>query len=255
MPTDMPAGGDPMMMPPGGGGAMPGGPMGGDLESMLAGDPELAEMMGDPGGGMGGLDGLLGGMGGMGASPTAMPMPGAMPYVQLSAPLDGLSMIAHDYNVDLAVKQGKTNARRLADDIWQEYGGNKFGGIDDAKVGERVIQDDLTEEMKQMEAEDTQDSKWKRLPDGLNIAQAILGMDKEDFADPQEAYQMLYEYVLGYLRSSAAAAVQPQQPALAFNLARRLIVANYYDQTGNHNKADLLDAESHYLAQQMINVL
>ena len=53
----------------------------------------------------------------------------------------------------------------IANEIWEMYGGNEEGSVIEANVGERI----KNKEADDKEIENTQDTKWKRLPEGKTL--------------------------------------------------------------------------------------
>ena len=120
---------------------------------------------------------------GMGAMP---PMPGApapaggaggatdnttaqgVPY-----PLENLGMILKDAELQKKLSEilssssnvGSTSEEEIANVIFQMYGGNKLGGIDNWKKGERQLEKQVDDK----EIEATKDTRWKRLPEGKTL--------------------------------------------------------------------------------------
>jgi hypothetical protein len=133
---------------------------------MPATDPGMALGMPSLGGGMGG---------GMGA-PTAGGAGGptqTTSSTNLKYPLENMGMILKDANVEKLLaetfssskNEGTNSEEELANKIWQEYGGDKFGGVSPGKLSERVPKKEVDDK----EVEATDDSKWKRLPAGKNL--------------------------------------------------------------------------------------
>ena len=90
------------------------------------------------------------GMGGMPPMPGA-PAPSSAPSSTaptggLLYPLENLGMILKDANIEKKLSEilssseniNTTSEEEIANVIFQEYGGNKLGGVDGFKVGERI---------------------------------------------------------------------------------------------------------------------
>lgn len=144
---------------------------------MPATDPGLALGMPPMGGPMGVP--TSGGMGaGMGAEVTF-----------LKYPLENLGMILKDINVVKMIQENPSSGKglnthseeELGNKIWQMYGGDKFGGVNPGKVGERTPKKEVSDE----EIERTEDTRWKRLPSGKTLVD--LGITLQDIVDNVEA--------------------------------------------------------------------
>lgn len=127
------------------------------------------------------LAGLLGGgappMGGPpGAIPTA-PMgwppgpPGTMPMstepqrTEIYEPLNSINDVLYDANITDDVEgMVDKDASELALKIWKDYGGDELGDVEKFKIGERIKKKFINPEEGDKEREDTEDSKWRRLP-------------------------------------------------------------------------------------------
>ena len=88
-------------------------------------------------------------------------------------PLDNLGMILKDAELQKKLSEilssssnvGTTSEEEIANVIFQMYGGNKLGGIDEWKKGERLP--DKQADDKEIEA--TRQERWKRLPAGKTL--------------------------------------------------------------------------------------
>jgi hypothetical protein len=113
---------------------------------------------------MPGMPAPAGGAGGPTDNTTAQ----GVPY-----PLENLGMILKDAELQKKLSEilssssnvGSTSEEEIANVIFQMYGGNKLGGIDDWKKGERVP-DKQTDDQ---EIENTRKTRWKRLPAGKTL--------------------------------------------------------------------------------------
>lgn len=129
---------------------------------------------------------------GMGAPPMGAPPmggpPGAPPISGPKSslyPLENSGMILVDSEVQKRLKEqfastdniNTTSEEEIANEIWQEYGGNKLGGVDKEKVGKRLPD----KEVDQDEIKRTRESKWQRLPLGKNLED--LGITLDDIRD------------------------------------------------------------------------
>lgn len=125
----------------------------------------------DMGGGMG-----LGGMPPMPGAPAAGAPGGAVDTTTAQGvpyPLENLGMILKDAELQKKLSEilssssniGTTSEEEIANHIWKMYGGNKLGGVDDWKKGERKIDVQADDE----EIKNTRDTRWKRLPEGKTL--------------------------------------------------------------------------------------
>jgi hypothetical protein len=109
------------------------------------------------------------GMGAPMGDPMAMPMAGAAPPPPpappgpkvIKQPLSNLGLILADAEIEkMVMEEMQYDVTELSNHIWQMYGGDKEGGVDQNKVGKRV-QD---KEVDDSEIERTKNSRWERLP-------------------------------------------------------------------------------------------
>lgn len=116
----------------------------------------------------------MGGMGGppMGGPPGAPGAPGEAEKPSIAGPLSSIGEILYDFDIEkfIAMHPAKTQ-EELAEDVWEAYGGNSDDTVDADKVGERSEKDSQRppEEVTK-EVENTEETKWKRLPIGKTIA-------------------------------------------------------------------------------------
>jgi hypothetical protein len=107
------------------------------------------------------------GMPPMGAPPAApasnSPFSSSAPILY---PLDNLGAILSDAPIGLLIKNNLSESDvKLANKIWQLYGGDKFGGVYPGHIGKR----NPSEEVDQSELERTENRRWERLPDGKKL--------------------------------------------------------------------------------------
>lgn len=142
-------------------------------------DPAAAAPAPDPSAGAMAAPPMDMGMGAMPPMPTGAPA-GApagttdnttaqgVPY-----PLENLGMILKDAELQKKLSEilssssnvGSTSEEEIANVIFRMYGGNKLGGIDEWKKGERLPDKEVDQE----EIESTRNSRWKRLPAGKTL--------------------------------------------------------------------------------------
>lgn len=107
----------------------------------------------------------------------------------LKYPLENLGMILKDINVVKMIQENPSSGKKLnthseeelGNKIWQMYGGDKFGGVNPGRVGERVPKKEVSDE----EVSRTEDTRWKRLPSGKTLAD--LDITLQDIVDNVEA--------------------------------------------------------------------
>ena len=122
---------------------------------------------------------------GLGGGLGAPPMPGAPPpggaaggtdtttAQGIPYPLENLGMILKDAELQKKLSEilsstsniGSTSEEEIANYIWKMYGGNKLGGVDSWKMGERKLDEQASEE----EIKATRNERWKRLPEGKTL--------------------------------------------------------------------------------------
>ena len=131
-------------------------------------------------------------MGGAMGAPTAGGMgPGATGAEEtiLKFPLENLGMILKDANVVKMIQENPSSGKglnthseeELGNKIWQMYGGDKFGGSNPGKVGERTPKKEVSDD----EIQRTEDTRWKRLPAGKTLVD--LDITLQDVVDNVEA--------------------------------------------------------------------
>lgn len=186
---------------------------------------------------------------GLGAMP---PMPGApaagapggavdttsaqgVPY-----PLENLGMILKDAELQKKLSEilssssniGTTSEEEIANYIWKMYGGNKLGGVDDWKKGERKPDIQSDEE----EINNTKDTRWKRLPEGKTLATLEIPVTLDNIMQAVKAIS----FGISKAKSKEAPA---GGGALASRDYKKMVRISYYlDHLGFHRLADhLLD--------------
>ena len=118
----------------------------------------------DMGGGGGPMDLGMPPMGAPPAAPTSgSPFSVSTPILY---PLDNLGAILSDAPIGLLIKNNLSESDvKLANKIWQLYGGDEFGGVYPGHVGKR----NTGEEVDQSELERTENRRWERLPEGKKL--------------------------------------------------------------------------------------
>lgn len=127
----------------------------------------------------------------MGGLPPLPPMPGlpGMPpppgapapssnQKAIKEPLSNLGLILADAEIEkMLMEEMQFNERQIANKIWKMYGGNDEGGVEDGHVGKRKEGVEITDE----EINDTEETRWKRLPLGQDLLD--LEIELEDMAN------------------------------------------------------------------------
>ena len=220
--------------------------MGGD-PAMGGGDP-MAAMGGAGGAPPGGMDM---GMGGGGEGTAEMANPQGADRQEIGGPLNEVALVLHDFDIQQKVETTGKDPAKLAQEIWIAYGGDKTGGVVPGRVGQRDPDQNVPEDQIEAERQSTEDTRWDRLPRGLNIAQVILGSDDpQDKADPQEAFNTLEKLCQGMLISSAQSLNPVYQkvygPAAGGGMPTASVkywykLASKYDRGNKLRSADLVD--------------
>lgn len=218
-------------------------------------DPSMGAGGGDP---LAGIDPSMGGGGDMMAMGMGMPGgggPGGAPPApagpverqEIGGPLEELGLVLFDYNIQAKAETTAKDADTLAQQIWVAYGGDKTGGIAPGRVGKRKFKEGATEDEIDAEIEATKHSRWERLPEGLNIAQVILGSDDPDQpADENEAFNVLRSVVSGVLLGVAQGLNPVYQksygaPATAANVQDWVRLASFYESKKKYITSDIID--------------
>jgi len=176
---------------------------------------------------------------GMGAPPMGAPPMGAPPMGGPAGappttapksslyPLENSGMILVDAEVEKRLKEqfastkniNTTSEEEIANEIWQEYGGNKLGGVDQEKVGKRLPDKEVDE----AEIKRTRDSKWQRLPLGKNLDD--LGITLDDIRDM--VISLSQGIASAAKKGAGGAGAPPAMASLKINDLIRL-AQNYY---------------------------
>ena len=150
------------------------------IKRIAQADPAAAAPPPDPGAGAAAPPPMDMGMGAMPPMPGMPAPPGgaAGPTDTTSAqgvpyPLENLGMILKDAELQKKLSEilssssniGSTSEEEIANVIFQMYGGNKLGGIDSWKKGERLPDKETDDK----ENEATRHERWKRLPAGKTL--------------------------------------------------------------------------------------
>lgn len=179
------------------------------------------------------LSGMGGGLdlgGGMGAAPMAgaAPAPAAPvgPKPPVKIPLDSINLILSDAGIDQKIMGGNP-FEDVVTDIWEMYGGTEFGGSDPQKVGERVPYKESSDE----EIQATNETRWKRLPQGETLLS--LGITKDLMTEAVQTFSF------GFSKSKN----QPAQGGggmgmASLQLEKLIKTAFLLDQKGLYRKAD-----------------
>jgi hypothetical protein len=112
-------------------------------------------------------------------APAAGPgMAGGNAEKIIRIPLSNLGLILADVEIEKKLMEDfEDNELELANEIWIMYGGTEDGGVVQSRVGKRMENQDVSDE----EIENTNKSRWERLPDGENLDD--LEIELSDFAN------------------------------------------------------------------------
>lgn len=124
---------------------------------------------------------------GMGAPMPPLPpmpgMPGPPPsgggvtnsnQKAIREPLSNLGLILADAEIEkMLMEELQFNERDIANKIWQMYGGDNEGGIEDGHIGKRKDDQEITDE----EIEATKNKRWERLPFGQDLLDLEIELD------------------------------------------------------------------------------
>ena len=93
-------------------------------------------------------------------------------------PLSNLGLILADAEIEkMLMEEMQFDEREIANKIWKMYGGDDEGGVEDGHVGKRKDEKEITDE----EINDTEDTRWERLPFGQDLLD--LEIQLEDMAN------------------------------------------------------------------------
>jgi len=175
----------------------------------------------------------------MGAMPMGDPMGGAPPggegaaagpaFKIIYSPLDSLGKILADLDLKTYIQNNfGTDPKELAQKIWVMYGGNEneLGGGKKGKRKEKPASDDPTqqEEIQNEEYNQTRDSRWERLPEGMSI---------DEITTPEAIEKTLISGGFNMAKSFA-------KPAAAAKIKKWQKIANKADDNGHYSFADKL---------------
>lgn len=180
----------------------------------------------DLGGGMGGgMD--LGG--GMPAAPMAggAPAPAvpAGPAPPIKVPLDSVNLILKDAGIADKIMGGNP-FEDVVTDIWEMYGGTEFGGVDPSKKGERVPYKEVSDD----EIKATNETRWKRLPQGETLLS--LGITKDLMTEAVQTFSF------GFSKSKNQPAQGGGMGLASLQIEKLVKTAFLLDQKGQYRKAD-----------------
>jgi hypothetical protein len=118
----------------------------------------------------GGPMGMLGPDLGMGGAPPPMPtaptaMPGPTEKI-IKQPLTNLGLILADAKIEqMLMEYLGSDELEIANEVWEMYGGNEDGSVDEAKTGKRLEDKEASDD----EIEDTKNTRWQRLPQNKTL--------------------------------------------------------------------------------------
>lgn len=180
----------------------------------------------------GGMDlGMLGGPPPMGGAPAGGPAPAPMgpkPF-----PLENIGMILQDAEIQKLLSEKFSNTEHIdttgeeeiANEIWLQYGGEIKGGIVPGRTGEREDK----KEVDQTEIENTDETRWKRLPEGETLQS--LGITLQNVVDAVRSisFGMSKEKIKGPAGGGGP---------LAFSKDKLIRTADHLDSLGFYSLAD-----------------
>ena len=166
---------------------------------------------------------------GMPAAPMAMPAaPPASSQKQIKIPLSNLGLILADAGIELKImEQLEDGGQDIANKIWLQYGGGIKGGIVPGRVGEREDK----KEVDQTEIENTDETRWKRLPEGETLQS--LGITLQNVVDAVKSisFGMSKEKIKGPAGGGGP---------MAFSKDKLVRTADHLDSLGFYSLADKL---------------
>lgn len=184
----------------------------------------------------------------MGGGMGMPPMPGAPapagpggPVDTTSAqgvpyPLENLGMILKDAELQKKLSEmlsssanvNTTSEEEIANIIWQMYGGNKLGGVDASKIGERIPEKEVDDK----EVKATDKSRWKRLPSGKTLSTLEIPITLKNVEDAVKAIS----FGISKAKSKEAPA---GGGAMASNHFKNMVkLSAYLDKIGHYQLAD-----------------
>jgi hypothetical protein len=168
------------------------------------------------------------------------PMPGAPPTAPASNapfsnttpilyPLDNLGAILSDAPIGLLIKNNLSQTDvKLANKIWQLYGGDEFGGAISSHAGKR----EPGEEVDPSELERTENRRWERLPKGQTI---------KDISNLEDFVLAVRNFSLGITKQESASEKGGGGMGLASRKLDDMIKLAYQlDSIGEYKLADKL---------------
>ncbi len=118
----------------------------------------------------GGPMGMLGPDLGMGGAPPPMPtaptaMPGPTEKI-IKQPLTNLGLILADAKIEqMLMEYLGSDELEIANEVWEMYGGNEDGSVDEAKSGKRLEDKEASDD----EIDNTKNTRWQRLPQNKTL--------------------------------------------------------------------------------------
>ena len=121
---------------------------------------------------------------------------GPPPRKEIYGPLDTLAKILYDANItDIIENSTSTSPEDIAEQIWEDYGGNEKGNADQSKTGQRSPSDvNIQQDQGEKDRDSTDGSKWLRLPKGKTI---------EDITPLKDLTNIMSGLVMGTIKKSA----------------------------------------------------
>jgi hypothetical protein len=173
--------------------------------------------------GMGGGMDLGLGAAPMGGAPAPVAPTGPKPPIKY--PLDKIAYILQDADIDQEI-MGLNPIGEVVTKIWLMYGGDKNGGVDPNKKGERQPY----KEVDDSELEATQNERWKRLPLGETLSSLGISID--------EFNKAIVASSLSLSKSKSQAGQQGGGALANIKLQNMVKLARILDLNGKYQEAD-----------------
>jgi len=128
-----------------------------------------------------------------------------------------------------------SNELEIANEIWEMYGGNEDGSVDESKTGKRLEDKEASDD----EVEDTKNTKWQRLPQNKTLMSLNppVTLDKLHNA----VKYLSFGIAKNKSKEQGAAAGGGGMPGLAsYNYRNMVKIAKILDNLGYYNITDRL---------------
>jgi hypothetical protein len=164
-------------------------------------------------------------------------MPGAAPdpkREEIGSPLDTLGQVLYDVDApSLIAQMTGSSPDEIALYIWETYGGNKMGGADKDKIGARLPKSDVEPEQEEAEQKATENSRWRRLPQGKRIS---------DITTLDELISTMKGLMINAVKNENKKNAPQGAPPMPMAETKHWVrLAQSFDNEGIHILADMLD--------------